>query len=65
MKAIEELRPTLPISFSIHGTGEEEAIALLRDRLGYEPYDLMEDAVKAAVTAAREATTTAGTEAGR
>jgi succinyl-CoA synthetase beta subunit len=66
VKAIEELRPTLPISFSIHGTGEEEAIALLRERLGYEPYDLMEDAVEAAVTAAREATTTtAGTEAGR
>jgi succinyl-CoA synthetase beta subunit len=53
--AIEELRPTLPISFSIHGTGEEEAIALVRRRLGHEPYDLMEDAVKAAVDAAAAA----------
>lgn len=52
VKAIEELRPTLPISFTIHGTGEDEAIALVRDRLGIEPHDLMDDAVKAAVTAA-------------
>ncbi len=52
VKAIEELRPTLPIFFTIHGTGEDEAIALVRDRLGIEPYDLMDDAVKAAVAAA-------------
>jgi succinyl-CoA synthetase beta subunit len=50
--AIEELRPQLPIAFSIHGTGEEEAVALLRGRLGYEPHDLMEDAVEVAVRAA-------------
>jgi succinyl-CoA synthetase beta subunit len=60
VKAIEELHPTLPISFSIHGTGEEEAIALLRERLGYEPHDRMEDAVQAAVDAARGAATGAG-----
>ena len=52
MNAIEELRPTLPIAFTIHGTGEEEAIALVRERLGVEPYDLMDDAVRAAVKAA-------------
>lgn len=52
VKAIEELRPEIPIFFSIHGTGEEEAIALVRDRLQMEPYDLMDDAVKAAVAAA-------------
>ena len=55
VKAIEELKPTLPISFTIHGTGEDEAIALVRDRLGIEPHDLMDDAVKAAVDAAGKA----------
>jgi succinyl-CoA synthetase beta subunit len=42
----------LPVFFSIHGTGEEEAVAMLRARLGLEPFDLMDDAVKAAVAAA-------------
>ena len=50
--AIEELRPELPISFSIRGTGEEEAIALVRERLGKEPYDHMDEAVVAAIEAA-------------
>jgi succinyl-CoA synthetase beta subunit len=50
--AIEELRPEIPVFFSIHGTGEDEAIALVRDRLGLQPYDLMDDAVQAAVAAA-------------
>lgn len=48
-----ELKPDLPVFFSIHGTGEDEAIALVRDRLGIEPYDLMDDAVKAAIEAAQ------------
>ncbi|PXY29149.1 succinate--CoA ligase subunit beta [Prauserella endophytica] len=52
LAAIEELRPELPIFFSIHGTGEEKAIRLVRERLGVEPYDTMDDAVKAAVAAA-------------
>lgn len=55
VKAIEELKPTLPISFTIHGTGEEEAIALVRDRLGVKPHDLMDDAVREAVEAASRA----------
>jgi succinyl-CoA synthetase beta subunit len=46
------LRPSLPVFFSIHGTGEDEAAAMVRERLGITPYDLMEDAVKAAVEAA-------------
>jgi succinyl-CoA synthetase beta subunit len=50
--AIEALRPDIPVFFSIHGTGEDEAIALVRDRLGLQPYDLMDDAVQAAVAAA-------------
>ena len=51
--AWEELKPDMPVFFSIHGTGEDEAIALVRDRLGIEPYDLMDDAVKAAIEAAK------------
>lgn len=57
LSAIEELRPDVPIFFTIHGTGEEEAIRMVRERLGAEPFDLMDDAVKAAVQAASAATT--------
>jgi succinyl-CoA synthetase beta subunit len=53
VKAWEKLKPTIPVFFSIHGTGEDEAVKLVRDRLGIEPYDFMEDAVEAAVKAAR------------
>jgi succinyl-CoA synthetase beta subunit len=53
LEAWEELKPDLPVVFSIHGTGEDEAIAMVRDRLGIEPYDLMDDAVQAAVGAAK------------
>ena len=52
LDAWEELKPTLPVFFSIHGTGEDEAVAMLRERLGLEPFDRMDDAVKAAVAAA-------------
>jgi succinyl-CoA synthetase beta subunit len=51
--AWETLKPEIPVFFSIHGTGEEEAVALLRARLGMEPFDVMDDAVKAAIEAAR------------
>jgi succinyl-CoA synthetase beta subunit len=50
--AWQALRPRVPVFFSIHGTGEDAAIALVRERLGLEPYDLMDDAVRAAVEAA-------------
>jgi succinyl-CoA synthetase beta subunit len=53
VRAWEKLKPRIPAFFSIHGTGEEEAVRLVRERLGIEPYDLMEDAVKAAVEAAQ------------
>jgi succinyl-CoA synthetase beta subunit len=53
VRAWEKLKPSIPAFFSIHGTGEEEAVKLVRERLGIEPYDLMEDAVKAAVEAAQ------------
>jgi succinyl-CoA synthetase beta subunit len=52
--AYETLKPQVPFFFSIHGTGEERAIALVRERLGIEPFPLMDDAVRAAVAAARE-----------
>lgn len=52
VSAWEEIKPKVPVAFSIHGTGEDEAIAMVRDRLGYEPYDLMDDAVRAAVEVA-------------
>ncbi len=53
IEAIEALQPRLPIFFSVHGTGDEEAIRMLKDRLGVTPLATMEDACKAAVEAAR------------
>jgi succinyl-CoA synthetase beta subunit len=52
VEAIEKLHPDIPISFSIHGTGEQEAIQLVRERLGIDPHCYMDDAVKEAVDAA-------------
>lgn len=60
VEAIEQLRPEVPIAFSIHGTGEKDAIALVRERLGQEPFDHMDDAVLAAIEAARERATPGG-----
>ena len=48
-----DLEPTIAIIFTIHGTCEDEAIAMVKDRLGITPHDLMDDAVKAAVAAAK------------
>ncbi len=53
LDAWDQLEPTVPAFFSIHGTGEEAAVAMLRERLGLEPFERMDDAVKAAVEAAR------------
>jgi succinyl-CoA synthetase beta subunit len=53
-QAYEALRPSVPFFFSIHGTGEERAIEIVRERLGIEPFAVMDDAVKAAIAAARE-----------
>lgn len=55
VKAWQKLKPTVPVFFSIHGTGEDEARALVRRELGLEPTDFMEDAVAAAIAAARAA----------
>jgi len=68
VRAWEALKPDIPVFFSIHGTGEDEAVALVRQRLGLQPYDIMEDAVRAAVEAAAEpvmkAVVKTGVEAG-
>jgi len=53
VKAWHKLRPSVPVFFSIHGTGEDEAVALVRRELNIEPYDIMEDAIEAAVKAAQ------------
>jgi succinyl-CoA synthetase beta subunit len=50
--AIEALMPRLPIFFSVHGTGDEEAIRMLKERLGVTPLPTMNDACRAAVKAA-------------
>jgi succinyl-CoA synthetase beta subunit len=55
LAAIDELRPEVPVFFSIHGTGEKEAVAMVRDQLGQQPYEHMDDAVRAAVAAAAPA----------
>jgi succinyl-CoA synthetase beta subunit len=53
--AWEEIRPTLPVFFSVHGTGDEEARKLLKERLDITPYPTMDEACKAAVDAAKGA----------
>lgn len=53
ISAWRELEPSIPIFFTIHGTGEDEAIRMVRERLGIEPFDAMDDAVRAAVAAAQ------------
>jgi succinyl-CoA synthetase beta subunit len=52
VKAWQKLKPDIPVFFSIHGTGEEEARVIVRRELGLEPLDFMEDAVAAAIAAA-------------
>ena len=51
VQAWRRLDPDIPVFFSIHGTGEEAAVALVERELGHRPYDLMDDAVRAAVRA--------------
>ena len=53
VSAWEELKPDIPVFFSIHGTGSKEAIPIVRERLKMEPYPTMDDAVIAAIAAAK------------
>ncbi len=48
-----DLKPDIPIFFSIHGTGDVEAVILLKQRMNMEPFSDMDSASKAAVEAAR------------
>ena len=52
LEAWKELKPTIPVFFTIHGTGEEEAKKLVQVELEITPFDFMDDAVTAAVEAA-------------
>jgi succinyl-CoA synthetase beta subunit len=53
LNAWDELEPDIPVFFSIAGTGDEEAIKMLKDRLGIDPYPDMDAASRAAVEAAK------------
>ncbi|GAB4227350.1 MAG: ADP-forming succinate--CoA ligase subunit beta [Methyloligellaceae bacterium] len=53
LEAWDEVDPQVPVFWSISGTGEDEAKAMLKEKLGVEPYPTMDDAVRAAVEAAQ------------
>ncbi|MEK9672460.1 MAG: ATP-grasp domain-containing protein [Rhodospirillaceae bacterium] len=55
LNAWEKLNPTLPTFWSVHGTGDVEAVAMLKERLGIDPLPDMSAACKAAVEAAKGA----------
>ncbi len=50
--AWQALAPEVPVFFSVHGTGAEEAIAMLESRLSVTPYPNMDEAIVAAIAAA-------------
>ena len=54
LNAWDEISPDLPVFFSVAGTGDGEAIKMLKDRLGADPLSDMDAACKAAVDAAQE-----------
>ena len=49
-----ELEPDIPVFFSVHGTGAEQAVTMLRSRLGIEPFDTMDEAIRAAIASVGE-----------
>ncbi|MDH3581736.1 MAG: acetate--CoA ligase family protein [Hyphomicrobiales bacterium] len=53
LEAWDAVDPQVPVFWSLGGTGEDEARALLKAKLGIDPYPTMDDAVKAAVEAAK------------
>ncbi len=55
LDAWEALTPTIPVYFSVRGTGSAEAQAMLRERLGVTPCETMDEAIVAAIAAARDA----------
>ena len=55
LDAWEALDPSVPVFFSVHGTGSAEARTLLRERLDVTPHATMDEAIAVAVAAARKA----------
>ena len=55
LDAWEALSPSIPVFFSVHGTGSARARAMLRQRLGVTPYETMDEAIVAAIAAAGHA----------
>jgi len=55
LDAWEALVPAMPVFFSVRGTGSAQAREMLRERLGVTPYGTMDEAIVAAVAAARDA----------
>ncbi len=49
--AWQALAPEVPVFFSVHGTGADEAVAMLKSRLGVTPYATMDEAIVAAIGA--------------
>lgn len=52
IQAWKKLDPDVPVFFSIHGTGMDEARDMVRRELDLEPFEYMDDAIQAAVAAA-------------
>ncbi len=65
LDAWEALAPSVPVFFSVHGTGSTEARTMLRERLGVTPYETMDEAIAAAVAAARATGRTSDRNVGR
>ncbi len=55
LEAWDEVQPNIPVFFSIAGTGDEEAIAMLKEKLDMEPLPNMDAACQAAAEAANKA----------
>lgn len=55
INAWQELKPDIPVFFSIHGTGSVEARQMLNDRLGMNSYETMDEAIQAAIKAGANA----------
>ncbi|MCH7833186.1 MAG: acetate--CoA ligase family protein [Proteobacteria bacterium] len=55
LEAWDEVKPGLPVFFSIAGTGDQEAIEMLKRRLGMDPLPDMDAACQAAAEAAKKA----------
>ena len=65
LDAWEALDPSVPVFFSVHGTGSAEARTMLRERLDVTPYATMDEAIAAAVAAAAAPGRHSGGDAGR